>query len=355
VGVPVDEDRKLVESYFLIEGYDRTRSGDLVSGVEYDRRVGLALKIFPLVREVIASDEGLFSIDSDDDRWDDLKSTLLGRRFLRYIRNEYLEIADNAEYCLNPYFEVFSSCVNRYDLLNNIGLIDSVWGGRVKEVVRVLNACVDDIRREVKSVAFKKRLKSYRRSVTENYKELSSYVNDLFDLHARMLVLRVDLSYLKTFRGEGGITFDDARQHRSSLLKDLNKGGFGHLLGYAWKLEKGERKGLHYHLLLFFDGAQVRQDVVLARMIGEHWNTVVTEGRGSYYNCNASKGNYERCGIGMVSHTNVLAREGIREIVLYMTKLDEYFKLSVPGVRCFGKSMRPKKPSIHRGRPRVVA
>ncbi|WP_052037641.1 YagK/YfjJ domain-containing protein [Pseudomonas sp. GM55] len=351
----MDEDRKLVESYFLIEGYDRTRSGDLVSGVEYDRRVGLALKILPLVREVIASDEGLFSIDSDDDRWDELKSTLLGRRFLRYIRNEYLEIADNAEYCLNPYFEVFSSCVNRYDLLNNIGLIDSVWGGRVKEVVRVLNACVDDIRREVKSVAFKKRLKSYRRSVTENYKELSSYVNDLFDLHARMLVLRVDLSYLKTFRGEGGITFDDAWQHRSSLLKDLNKGGFGHLLGYAWKLEKGERKGLHYHLLLFFDGAQVRQDVVLARMIGEHWNTVVTEGRGSYYNCNASKGNYERCGIGMVSHTNVLAREGIREIVLYMTKLDEYFKLSVPGVRCFGKSMRPKKPSIRRGRPRVVA
>ncbi|EJM77163.1 hypothetical protein PMI31_00777 [Pseudomonas sp. GM55] len=326
-----------------------------MSGVEYDRRVGLALKILPLVREVIASDEGLFSIDSDDDRWDELKSTLLGRRFLRYIRNEYLEIADNAEYCLNPYFEVFSSCVNRYDLLNNIGLIDSVWGGRVKEVVRVLNACVDDIRREVKSVAFKKRLKSYRRSVTENYKELSSYVNDLFDLHARMLVLRVDLSYLKTFRGEGGITFDDAWQHRSSLLKDLNKGGFGHLLGYAWKLEKGERKGLHYHLLLFFDGAQVRQDVVLARMIGEHWNTVVTEGRGSYYNCNASKGNYERCGIGMVSHTNVLAREGIREIVLYMTKLDEYFKLSVPGVRCFGKSMRPKKPSIRRGRPRVVA
>jgi len=351
----VDEDRKLVESYFLIEGYDRTRSGELVSGVEYDRRVGLALKILPLVREVIASDEGLFSIDSDDDRWDELKSTLLGRRFLRYIRNEYLEIADNSEYCLNPYFEVFSSCINRYDLLNNIGLIDSVWGGRVKEVVRVLNACVDDIRCEVRSVAFKKRLKSYRRSVTENYNELSSYVNDLFNLHARMLVLRVDLSYVEAFRVEGGITFDDAWQHRSSLLKDLNKGRFGHLLGYAWKLEKGERKGLHYHLLLFFDGAQVRQDVVLARMIGEHWNTVVTEGRGSYYNCNAFKKSYERCGLGMISHTDALAREGIREIVLYMTKLDEYFKLSVPGVRCFGKSVRPKIPHIRRGRPRVVA
>ncbi|WP_158683836.1 inovirus-type Gp2 protein [Pseudomonas sp. LH1G9] len=350
----VEEDRKIVESYFLLKGFGRTESGQLVPGVEYDRRIGLALKIGPLIHEIISSDEKLFSIDSDDSRWHQLKSTSLGRRLLRCVRSKYLKSYDGTEFRLNPYFEVFSGCIGRYDLLDNIGLIESVWGERVKEVVSILNSCVEDIRCEVKSVAFKKQLKNYRRSVTENYRELNSYVNDLFGFHARMLVLRVDLSYLKVFRGEAGISFEDAWQHRSKLLKELNKGRFGRLLGYAWKLEKGQRKGLHYHLLLFFDGAQVRQDVTLARMIGEYWNTVIAEGRGSYHNCNAFKERYEYCGIGMIHHADPLAQEGIRRIVLYMTKLDEYFKLSVPGVRCFGKGVRPKTPQVRRGRPRIV-
>lgn len=243
--IPIEEDRSIVERLFLVEGCARNEHGGGMPGVEYNTRVGLILKIGPLIREIAASDEEIFSVEVNEIRGDELKSTSVGRRFLRYIRKEYFEVADNPEYRLNPYFEVFYSCVNRYELLKNIGWINSVWGGSVKEIVSVLNFCVSDIRCEIKSSAFRARLKSYRRSVVENYNELNSYVSDLFELHARMLVLRVDLSYLESFRGEGGITFEDVWQHRSRLLKDLKAKGFGRLLGYAWKLEKGKRKGLH--------------------------------------------------------------------------------------------------------------
>lgn len=350
--IPLEEDKLIVERLFVREGCARDEHGSVVPGVEYDARVGLILKIAPLIRKIIASDEDLFSVEKDVRHGDTLRTTSVGRNFIRYIGKDYFEVADDQDYRINPYFEVFYSCVNRYGLRKTVSRIDNVWGGLVEEAVKILNSCMEDIRREINSSSFKARLKSYRRSVVENYRELNSYVDDLFNFHARMLVLRVDLSYLENFRGVDGVTVMDVCQHRSRLLKDLKANVFGPLLGYAWKFEKGKRKGLHYHLLLFFDGGKVRQDVTLARMIGEHWRAVVTEGRGTYYNCNAFKEGYEFCGIGMVDHTDQRAREGLRRIVLYMTKLDEYFKLSVPGVRCFGKGVRPKAFEVRRGRPR---
>ncbi|WP_313326150.1 YagK/YfjJ domain-containing protein [Pseudomonas qingdaonensis] len=349
---PVEEDKLIVERLFVGEGCARNEHGAGVPGIEYNARVGLILKIGPLIREIIASDEDLFSVEREAMYGDTLKATSVGRNFVRYIGKDYFEVADDQDYRLNPYFEVFCSCVNRYGLRKVIGRIENVWGSLVEEAVKILNSCVEDIRREIKSSSFKARLKSYRRSVVENYRELNLYVNDLFKFHARMLVLRVDLSYLESFRGAGGVTVMDVCQHRSRLLKDLKANVFGPLLGYAWKFEKGKRKGLHYHLLLFFDGGKVRQDVTLARMIGEHWHSVVTDRRGTYYNCNAFKEGYEYCGIGMVGYADQRAREGLRRIVIYMTKLDEYFKLSVPGVRCFGKGIRPKAFEVRRGRPR---
>src|SRR3546814_8063503 len=56
-----------------------------------------------------------------------------------------------------------------------------------------LNRCVDQIRQEVKSKSFLAKLNSYQRSSNKNYKELTEYVDALFERHARLLVLMVDL------------------------------------------------------------------------------------------------------------------------------------------------------------------
>lgn len=49
-------------------------------------------------------------------------------------------------------------------------------------------------------------------------------------------------------------------------------------LGYAAKIEYGARKGPNMHLMLLFNGSNVRQDVSIARLIGELWKNKVTKG-----------------------------------------------------------------------------
>lgn len=170
-----------------------------------------------------------------------------------------------------------------------------------------------------------------------------------------MLVIRLDLSYQKEFRCSDEISARDVARHRRKLLDHLGKGMFGEMLGYAWKFEMGKRKGFHNHMIFFFDGAKSCKDVVISKMIGDYWRDVVTDGKGAYYNCNAFKGNYKCCGIGMVHYADDAAREGLRLAAAYMTKLDEYFKLSVRGVRSFGKGVLPKTPAVKRGRKRRSA
>ncbi|MCY1462462.1 hypothetical protein D9M71_802370 [compost metagenome] len=107
-------------------------------------------------------------------------------------------------------------------------------------------------------------------------------------------------------------------------------------------------------MLIFLDGSKVREDVVIAKMIGEHWNSVVTEGKGIYFNCNAKKSNYKFCGVGMINHFDLELRENLlRKAVIYITKPDYYKKIVVPGNgRAFGKGVIPKMTGARRGRPR---
>ena len=75
---------------------------------------------------------------------------------------------------------------------------------------------------------------------------------------------------------------------------------FANLKGYIWKLEWGPGKGIHYHLIFFFDGSQVLKDAYLAQQIGKYWTEVITKGSGLYWNCNASKDQYRELGIGVI-------------------------------------------------------
>lgn len=346
-----------MDDCFMLKGLSRKEDGGLVPNGEFDSRYRFVYLVRPLVDSLLSSDELLFFIGAEVDAKQEIKYTRLGGKLLGNLRSESFEMVEQyPDYCLNPYFDLFYTFVRAYNLRSFVHLIRSAKGDDANEMVRILNECVESIRAEAKSKAFKARLKSYLRSVGENFKGLTSYVEALFECHARMLVVRIDLSYLERYRGiSGDITFEHARQHRRKLLDYLGKGRLGPLLGYAWKFENGLRKGLHFHMLLFFDGSKVWRDVVLARKVGEYWSSVATDGLGSYYNCNAFKDKYEFCGIGMIHFSNSNGMEGLKRIVTYMTKLDEFFKFSVRGVRSFGKGAEPKLPDIIRGRPRSIS
>ncbi len=257
----------------------------------------------------------------------------------------------NALYKFEPYLGMAMSYFvkfNLYPLLLSWNMVGPA--SEARKLMAYLNECVDQIRQEAKSKQFQSKLNDYNRLSNKNYKAFTEYVEALFGSHSRLLVLRVDLSYRKEF---SKTTQAEAKQDRERLFENARSNKlFADMVGYIWKLEHGPEKGFHYHMMFFFDGSKVREDGTLAKLIGEYWETTITKGRGVYYNCNAVKGSYKDCGIGMVHYADGKLREGLRKAVIYLTKTDLYMKLQTEG-RSMGRMNRPSQKDA-RGRPRAV-
>jgi len=255
-------------------------------------------------------------------------------------------VANNNIY---PYMRLMTKRINNdtFSFLMT-RLNENMEKGDAERMSRYLNSIVEEARSEAASDGFKKSIDSYNRASNKNYKALVGYVESLFECYSRMLVLRVDFGYAKE---NSRVGLDVVTEDLNRFLENRRSNGlFERMVGYVWKLEYTRKKGFHYHMVFFFNGAHVREDVVIAKMIGEYWRDVVTKGRGIYYNCNADKGHYKRCGIGMMKHDDVEMREGLHDALRYITKSDAYMKLQV-GKRCLGRGERPKEKDT-RGRPR---
>lgn len=225
--------------------------------------------------------------------------------------------------------------------------------------VDTLNDAVDHFRKQASSTAFFNRMKNFKRSSDKNYRELLKYTEALHMEHSRLLVLRIDLGYAKNYGWPNGLEqtvgYAECRAHREDFFKYLRKTFDGKLAGFVWKLEYGLLKSFHYHVIIFFKGSSLREDVSIARIVGEHWRDVITSGTGLYYNCNAHKERYKCCGIGMVNHDDVSKLEGLRLALVYLTKPDYFIKIVAPGGRTMGKAKMPKPRSVRLGRPRLPA
>lgn len=218
---------------------------------------------------------------------------------------------------------------------------------RLSQDAEVIQQCVDGIRQEASTVAFRKRREKHGKVVRQNTESLLNYIDELFGRWGKLLVIRLDLGYRKA----AGISAELAQAHREQLQSYLRTKKFPAVFrGYAWSLESGRSTGPHLHMLLFLDGGQSRQDVMLAKLIGEHWNGVITSGRGRYHNCNADY--HPRRGVGLIDHKNAELLKNLKEIVApYLTKADYYIRTLVEGGRTFGHGQVPAAPA-RTGRPR---
>lgn len=274
-------------------------------------------------------------------------------RILKKIAN--VSIPDdprfNALYKLEPYIEMVVSRFKEFGV-HHVLPWSSLDAHVDDAVLRMnhLNGFVEALRQEVISTKFQSKLNSYHRSSNKNYKTLMKYVEALFERYSRLLVLRVDLSYSKE---DSNVTLAEAKRDRERLFQNSRSNNlFDAMVGYIWKLEHGPEKGFHYHVMFFFDGARVREDVTLAMRIGQYWMDVITKGRGLYFNCNADKRKYIKCGIGMLNYYDETLHEGLREAVVYLAKTDLFMKLQTEG-RGMGKGLYPS-PKDPRGRPRAA-
>lgn len=264
---------------------------------------------------------------------------------------------------VNPYVSIFYECYKAIKPLNPHKVekseLSACFGG--------LNQFVDAVKKRMSSGEFKRVISAHLRSAAKNYSGLVDYIDSLFARYSRLLVLRVDFSY-----GKGRLNVEDYSQpsdrldvlrivtgeiveHRIELIDYLkNKCPELGMVGYVWKLEYGREKGHHYHMMFFLDGAKVRQDIVIAKLIGEHWSNVITQGRGVYYNCNGNKDKYKYCGVGMISHNEAEKLRNLKEkAAIYLTKADRYVSACMPdNRRSFGKGNSPKLGGRSVGRPR---
>ena len=221
---------------------------------------------------------------------------------------------------------------------------------------------------------FKKNIISKRKAVSKNKRSLMGYIEALFEYRARLLVIRVDLSYKQDSYGFISVSESEridlldgiknkevlekwsieVRQQRDDLIKILKKKYKDNLIGYVWKLEYGADKAFHYHTIFFFDGNYHHQDVLIGKEIGELWETEVTKNKGIYWNCNSRKNDfrkYDRIATGMIHHKDKRQRENLELMAEYLIKPDYFVKTALSeGARAFGKGERPTK--LKSGRPR---
>ncbi|WP_454838286.1 YagK/YfjJ domain-containing protein [Pseudomonas mohnii] len=259
---------------------------------------------------------------------------------------------------VNPYVEVFFKCVDRVDDLHLLRVWRTLRSVTAEAFLGIMNDLVEFVRLELSSDDFKAVLKRFRKASFKRINSLEGYIDALFARHSRMLVVRVDLSYQSGFVSGREDFYGDVKKvkaHWAKIQKDLHKGiPVDGLLGFACKLEYGQLKGFHFHLLLFYNGSNHRQDGVLARMIGEYWRDSITAGAGRYFNCNAVKDKYRYLGIGMIGFNQSDRISALKNrVASYLTKVDYWIRLSPESGRSFFRGNMPKLKSVKRGRPRA--
>lgn len=333
---------------------------------DHDLAEGL-ITIDKLVHAIIESNEILFTANKNRRGEASFIKTRLGDHFLSILKLVY-----NIYYKLNrhkfsPYIDLFIRQVSYKKTQAHPSILDiyTIPGYGLHynsfDKADALNDCIDRIRNEARSEEFKKSIKNHNRSSKINGESLEKYIKAIYEIHARVLVLRIDLGYRQEYSPrtghENAVKYPEAKNDREHFFNNMRSNElFDHMVGYAWKLEYGFHKGFHFHMLFFFDGSKVRGDIVKAKMIGEYWKKIITKGKGLYYNCNANKEKYgEDCGIGMIKYNDTELMENlITKTSVYLTKADYYARIIDPDIdRTFGKGEMPAPKTSNRGRPRT--
>ncbi|MBL0600262.1 inovirus-type Gp2 protein [Aeromonas jandaei] len=221
------------------------------------------------------------------------------------------------------------------------------------ELARDINNALYAFLREFKSKVHRKYLNNLKRVQSRNQRSISTYVNSLFDQHAKLLVIRLDIGYRKAYYDQ--LTLDLVTNDRNGYLRRVqNK--YPALVGYIWKLEFGVDRRFHTHITFIFNGAVHQRDISLSRVLGELWEDM-SDNNGSYFNCQVRREDYREWGtdgIGMVHYSDTTKRINLINALGYLTKLDTQVLAVLPaGRRTFGRMERPsRQPRL--GRPRLL-
>lgn len=275
----------------------------------------------------------------------------LAADFLSIMKSNFAVIRSafpKEKHQLHPLVELFEQHMSRYDFSHEFKPLCELD-------VKRLNECVDAIRAEAMSPAFRRRVDKHLKLVRNNTRSTLELVDSLFMVYSQLLVIRIDLSYVRhPLKGWVALPVMDGNAvgDRARLIRYLQRKCPCRPVGYVWKTEWAEHTGWHTHLLLFFDGSRHQQDIAIARMIGEYWDKEITRGKGRHHISNLD--HHQMRGVGRIRYDDAAKLWALCGIVVpYVTKADYYVRLLVPPkARMFGRSGLPKLPAKKLGRPR---
>ncbi len=210
------------------------------------------------------------------------------------------------------------------------------------------------LRREYASAEHKKRVRAFENRAKKNSQSLTEYVQGLFKLHQKLLVLRIDLHYGQEFPKK-----DSADQLLDWFGRMLNNRRtnkiFQGMVGHAAKLEYAPDTGFHLHCMFFYNGSLHRHDGLLGQRLGEYWRNVITDQQGRYFNCSAIKNTYKDVGIGLLHYSQCADHVGLQKAIDYMTKCELLLRARDLGGtrRGFFRGVLPKQRSKSGRRRRV--
>lgn len=284
-------------------------------------------RVVEVVAKLVRSHGPLFKIEKQGKRTV-AHATGLGNEFFRCIRVDLAEIDKQyPTHRFSPLYAVFKRHAK------------ALWDGSTRlrsYMVDELNAAVEAIRTAARDSALKNSIVNLQRCERGNAKRARELLAGVRKGYSKVLVIRLDLEYYSEYgQGDGfhaqPITFEEAQRHRAAFLSYLRTGPFSkHLAGYIWKMEFGFEKGYHIHCAILMDAQKVCKDIVIADMLGEHWKTEITAGKGMYWNCNKVKERYKQCCIGMLARGDVVTWGWLEENTRYMTKVDHYVRFQAP-------------------------
>lgn len=257
---------------------------------------------------------------------------------------------------MNPYLSVGMRLARKWEpRLRFFTTADSMLLIDEEYPRRLLAHIVSVIRRVCTARKFLRRVERLESQRRENFEACCNYFLSILRMHARPLVLRVDLyveAEAKKAAGEGKI-----EQAVEKLIRNLReKRIIPGVLGYIVKRENAYDRGIHLHLMAIVDGDKHFQSYKLTEMIKMYWiyECVGSPQLASGFNCYLRKDEYRYNAIGHVHYADEAMLLGVRKAIEYLTKTDCHFLLP----KAFGKNMRKGQPprsqtgGMRRGAPR---
>lgn len=173
-------------------------------------------------------------------------------------------------------------------------------------------------------------------------REFQAYLDgkEVGEEHERWIGLEELKSDLKTF-------FNNARHKKSLFGKDK-------FIDYFGRIEYARDAGYHVHICFFYRGSEAQQHIKYSHEIGKYW-VKTTEGRGYYFSCNAkaAEGKYKDVGIGIVEHDDFAKLRHLWTAVSYFVKAAQVVRVKNSGKEqmvVHGK--RRERLGVKLGRPR---